>query len=527
MLKVLFVDDEPYILQGFKVLVDWEKENFEIVGMASNGVEALEFLKKNEVDLIVADIKMPLMNGLELLKTVKENNISDAYFVILSGFNDFEYAKEAIHYGCLDYLLKPVKKVELVQILRKINEMSAASKKKDMHYHDTETAYLQRHLISLIVGRYDNVNLNYVLDNMNLSEGVRYVILELPDIDGNETDEGSVMKYRRKLNQAASQILGDDENHLIYDVSLNSDIYDTGFIYCDYMALNRGMDDIGFLNDFQKKLEEAVGEKVKIISGKKVPDISAISKSYSSAFILKSQEVFHESRPIITYEREMSLNSNKTRLCKNSLDNLIEAIEINDQARIHKCVDEFYEDIAEGGLGDSVSLNINYLIFRLIHIAVELDSEVNQEEILHRISENSFEEGIKRGSSRHMCKFVCEYADYLAQLRKNVSGGIMKEIEDEIKEHYSENLSLKKLSEKYYINSSYLGTLFNKKFGVSFKDYLTDYRIKEAAKLLINTDEKVVDIAASVGYKNSDYFIRRFIEIMGMTPSKYRRKNKE
>jgi two-component system response regulator YesN len=108
-----------------------------------------------------------------------------------------------------------------------------------------------------------------------------------------------------------------------------------------------------------------------------------------------------------------------------------------------------------------------------------------------------------------------------------VSGGILKKVENEIKEHYSENLSLKNLSKKYYINSSYLGILFNKKYGMSFKDYLTDYRIKEAAKLLINSDERVVDIAAVVGYKNSDYFIRRFIDIMGMTPSQYRRKNRE
>ncbi|SNU09077.1 two-component system, response regulator YesN [Lachnospiraceae bacterium] len=527
MLKVLFVDDEPFILQGLKVLIDWEKENFEIVNMASNGKEALEYLKDNPVDLIIADIKMPLMSGLELLKNVKENEISDAYFVMLSGFNDFEYAKKAIHYGCLEYLLKPVKKDELIQILRKVNELKAASRLKENHYRETETAYLQRHIISLIVGRYDNVNLSYVEDNMRLSEGVRYVILELPEIEENDAIEGSMMMYRRELNQMAGMILDEDSNHLIYDVSLNHGIYDTGFIYCDYMAEKMGMDDMEFLTDFQTKLEESLGEKVKIIAGKKVPDISSISKSYSSACILKSQEVFHEPRPLVAYEKEMSINPGKAMLFKKSLDELINAIELNDTVLIHKCVDSFYNDISAAGLGDSVNLNINYLLFRLIHIAVEMDSEVDQEEILHRISESSFDEGIKRGSSRHMYRFACEYAEYLTQLRKNVSGGILKQVENEIREHYSENLSLKKLSEKYYINSSYLGTLFGKKYGISFKDYLTDYRIKEAAKLLINTDDRVVDIAATVGYKNSDYFIRRFIDIMGMTPSQYRRKNRE
>jgi two-component system response regulator YesN len=237
--------------------------------------------------------------------------------------------------------------------------------------------------------------------------------------------------------------------------------------------------------------------------------------------------VFHEARPVVTYEREMSINPSKAKLFKKSLDDLVKAIEQSDETEISRCVNAFYDDIAGAGLGDSVSLNMNYLLFQLIHIATELDDELDQEDILHKISESSFEDGIKRGSSIHMYKFACEYADYLAQLRKNVSHGILKDVEKEIKEHYSENLSLKNLSEKYFINCSYLGSLFSKKYGVSFKDYLTDYRIKEAARRLINTDDRIVDIAASVGYKNSDYFIRKFIEIMGVTPSQYRRQQKQ
>ena len=92
MLKVLLVDDEPFILQGLTVLVDWQKEGFEIAGTAVNGEEALDFLIKNEVDLIIADIKMPVMTGLELLAKIRKENISEAYFAILSGYADFNYA---------------------------------------------------------------------------------------------------------------------------------------------------------------------------------------------------------------------------------------------------------------------------------------------------------------------------------------------------------------------------------------------------------------------------------------------------
>ena len=110
MLRVLLVDDEHFILQGLKVLIDWEEEGFVIAGTASDGYEALDFLKDNSVDLIIADINMPVISGLSLLQKIREENLSDAYFVILSGYAEFSYAQEAMRYKCTDYILKPVEK---------------------------------------------------------------------------------------------------------------------------------------------------------------------------------------------------------------------------------------------------------------------------------------------------------------------------------------------------------------------------------------------------------------------------------
>lgn len=96
MLQVLLVDDEPFILQGLAMLIDWEKEGFTLAGTAANGLEAIAFLEKTQVDLIIADIKMPAMTGIELLEKIRAEHISDAYFIILSGYSDFEYARKAI-----------------------------------------------------------------------------------------------------------------------------------------------------------------------------------------------------------------------------------------------------------------------------------------------------------------------------------------------------------------------------------------------------------------------------------------------
>lgn len=169
MLKVLLVDDEPFIVQGLCQLLDWEKENYEIAATAQNGREALEYLQTNKVDLIIADIKMPEMTGLELLETIRREQVSDAYFVILSGYGEFSYAQQAIRYSCMDYVLKPVEKEILTEVIRKAANMSATEIQKQEDKRQMERAYLARNVISLLLGKYDDVNLKYVSDHMQLS----------------------------------------------------------------------------------------------------------------------------------------------------------------------------------------------------------------------------------------------------------------------------------------------------------------------------------------------------------------------
>ena len=176
-----------------------------------------------------------------------------------------------------------------------------------------------------------------------------------------------------------------------------------------------------------------------------------------------------------------------------------------------------------GICGETMTLNINYLLFQLIHLACEQDDDVNQEKILRLISESSFETGVKRGSKAHLTRFACEYADYLSQLRKNVSRGVLSMVEKEVKENFASNITLKSLSEKYYVNSAYLGQLFRKKYGQSFKDYLNNYRMEQAADYLLHTDKKIAQIAEDVGYRDLDYFVNRFIQVKGCTPAKFRK----
>ncbi|WP_281085728.1 response regulator transcription factor [Eubacterium ruminantium] len=525
MLNVMLVDDEPYITQGLSLIIDWEKEGYKIIYIANNGLEAVDYLKstKETVDLIIADIRMPEMTGIELLEKIREENLSDAYFVVLSGYADFGYVRDAMRNGCVEYMLKPVNKDELLTVLRKLSENRKNDKITEEHLKAADDALLEKNLSRLIKGRFDEENLMWVRENVKLYGRIRYVYIEI--YGGGNDEEDEVLQSEQKiLFSACKDALPDDEGILL-DMAWSSTGYGVGYIFNGDNIDNSGKyTDEEFLDKFLQKIKRSINKPIHLIAGKSVKDISTISKSYSTALILRQQIAFHDTKDIYIYEDEIKVNKANVLLCKKSLDELIKSIDEGDEARIIESVDGFYKEMSNMGVNENtVSLNLNYFLFQLIHLATEQDSEVNQEEILDYISESAFEDGVKRGSKSHLRYFSIEYSKYMSQLRKNVSRGVLQDIENEVKENYAENLSLKELSRKYYINSSYLGQLFRKKYGKSFKDYLTDYRIEEAARLLLKTDKKIINISEEVGYKDSDYFLQKFIERKGCTPSKYRR----
>ena len=525
MRKVLLVDDEPFILQGLKVVVDWNAEGFEVVRSCANGREAYEYLCGNSVDVILADIKMPEMTGIELLKRIREEKISDAFFIVLTGFKDFSYIQTALRYDCMEYMLKPVEKTELLGVLRKIAKVSDERDEEAQSRQSMEQAYLARNLMALLFGKYDDANVTYVKNHLQLSDEIRYVDIEMADFaqSAEELEEGEMRGRQRKVFAAVRDYLKEEREHCIFDVSHDEKSYDIGLIYCDYFAAKRDMGTDEFLEKLRDHIMNECGYDTTVFVGKSVPKIDAVSRSYTTACMLKSLEAFRNRKNIYYYDDEASYDTNTVVILKDMIDELIESITADDEDAIKVCVDRFYDTLNENASSETIRLNVNYLLFQLIHIASELDAGLDQEEILRFIAEHSSQEGILRGGNIHMAGFCCEYARYLSQLRKNVSGGVLLGIEKEIRDNYAENLTLRDLGKKYFVNSSYLGQIFRNKFGQSFKDYLTSYRISQAENLLVTTDLRIAEIAEKVGYKDSDYFLRKFIESNGCTPSKYRK----
>jgi len=519
MLKVLIVDDELVIAQGLRVLIDWKAEGYEIAAVCANGQEALDYLRQNTVDLVIADVMMPVMTGLELLETVKREKISEAGVVILSGYSEFAFAQQAMRFGCIDYLLKPVERDDLLAILHKFSHISENAKLEQKY----ERAYLMRMLIALLYGKSTQTDLEFIRQNMRLSPGVRYIEIEIAGIEEDDEESTNLYALREQVFNSYRQFLQEDSDHCLLELSHNRINYAGGFLYCDYMAREHSLTEAQYIQRLHR-LGISLQREIRLLVGKKVPDISEIDQSYESVRSLKNLEAFRSEKLIYFYEQELQEKEERSVLCKSELDALIKAISMGEHDVIETRVETLFSHMQSRGIRrKGINVNFNYLLFRLVHLASTLDSGADQEEILQLISASAVEQGFLRGSSRHLTRFAWDYADYLAQLQHSEPSGILRDIEREVRENYAENLTLQDLGKKYFINSSYLGQIFKKAYGQSFKNYLALQRINEASRQLVSTDKKIGDIAEAVGYKDIDYFISKFIQIKGCTPSRFRR----
>lgn len=523
MLKVLLVDDEPFIVQGLQAMIEWEKFGCEVLGNAANGSEALEFLKENEVDLIIADICMPVMTGLELLEKLRTEKISDAWFVILSGYNDFQYAQQAIRYECMDYVLKPVQKEEIEQILQKVCQMQTQKEERAKEREEAEALFIGRNLRHLLNGKQEEDTCRMLSRHFAWEGKMRYVIIESGPVDETIQEKPVAVK---ELLLECSKLVGENwKGCCVIEEEIFGTGNSVGLIFCEKMAKERNMGQQEYLLWLQEELNQRICGFPMLFVGCETEAADHLAESVKTAVAVRTFCAFRPRQAISWYELEEQMHAeNGVVLCKEVLDTLIRVTEENQKEEIEQQTEKLYEEMGKMGMEvQTVQLNINYLLFGLVHLAVKQDSEICQEEVLEMIREKiSRMEGIQ-GSCEYMKQLILEYAQYLAELRKNVSRGVLAQVDKEIRENYEKNLTLKELSQKYFVNSAYLGQLFRKKYGMPFKDYLNNYRLEKAAELLLHTDKKIYEIAELVGYHDLDYFINRFIAEKGCTPSRFRK----
>ena len=341
-----------------------EAEGFAIAGEAGNGIEALEILRHTPVDLVIADIQMPGMGGLQLLEKIREMGMDNVNFVILSGFREFNYAQKAMQYGCLNYFIKPISKSDLLGIVRGVAEQSKQRRIAEEKEEVRDSAMLECNLLPILVGKYDQINIDYVREKLNLSAKIRYISVELDMSDARiqiRTEE-HLRSMQRMLYASMRSNLGERADHVLFDVCKEENCYDVGMIFCDTMAEERGMGEQQFFDWLVERAEISVENSIVMQVGSEVDKIERLHESYRSANIAKLMQSFQGGGALYVADggsqMQDELSGETYSRAKVLLDALVSAVESGNRQEIESAVDAFYRHMGESAMVVSRSASL-------------------------------------------------------------------------------------------------------------------------------------------------------------------------
>ncbi|WP_419742626.1 response regulator transcription factor [Paraclostridium dentum] len=492
MYKLYLLDDEPFILEGLKYIIDWEEYGFDVVGTSSNGEDGFNFIKNEDVDLIITDIMMPKMTGLELISNLKKIN-HNAKFIVLSAFQEFQYAKEAISMGAENYLTKPIDEDELIQTIEEVKK-----KIEKIKLEKVDTKIFKNDLILKLIC---NKNNDEVLDRLKL-EGVNFNYKNLCVVILEFTEGGNINKHI--LNHI-------DNLNYEYCVNLQNQI----LIIMDKESVNKDA-----LRNLKDDLSSITNEQIYISRGKYVDSIDNLNCSYQSAKDIHEYKLVY---PNISWIREYKEKSyNLENIDYIDFDHLKKLLLNKDNKESLNYIESIFSKLKK-----DENLTVKQIKTKSIEVFLNVYNYFNDSKIIKGLDlylEKVINSVNLDQIQIELNNMIKHRQSKLEETDDSISPIILKLLRN-IEKNYSKDLNLKEVSETYNINSIYLGQLFQKETGILFSDYLNNFRVNKAKKLLVETSLKAAEIGELVGYANKNYFYRKFKDIVGITPSEWRKIN--
>lgn len=529
MYNLMIVDDEPLTREYFKLNIHKLDERWEVVAEAMEGSEALEILDKLNIDLVITDIKMPVMDGLELCKVVSEK-YPNIKLVILSGYDEFDFARQAVKYGVVDYILKPIVKEELKSMLGKVAKVLDEQKSRNLYLKalenlsdDAKNQIIKNFLKAVVLK--SNVEVKYLYPllykwNVSLieSEGVimilqidEYLIFkkDLPfsDIHALKLILSQVTEDAIKDEKYCKAFFDNDGNTVLLISGEESENLDEKCIYI-----------------FQKIFNEFKNETNITISGAcgiPVSDVLQLDSSYKSANDMLIKCLFSENSKLFKID-----NSEEFIKCQERLNEIIFSVKAG---FINKNEKDFITSLyryTEFINKLDISLVLKFGIY-LIKICAKFFGEENLEQSLNILKKGILD--LKDNLSKE--KIVQIYKNSIEILDESFINESLKDVDDEdiiskakqyIYMHYSEPLSLEMIADKLCISPAYLSNIFHSETGESYIKFLTRIRMEEAAKLLKQKPTiKIYEVSRRVGYVSDKHFSYVFKKYYGITPGEY------
>ncbi|MGQ8872330.1 response regulator transcription factor [Paenibacillus sp. TSA_86.1] len=515
MLKVLLVDDEMYIRKGMHELIDWHSLGMEIAGEAENGLEALKKAECLQPDVIITDIRMPILDGLELIRAVEKSPTLEPVFIIISGYHDFKYAQQAIRYGVQDYILKPIDDEEMTATLQKASKLIRSRRKHVFLAEDQASRIMLKDMIKGQIREEDEIRYADML-GITRQTSLTIVLFELQT--GSENRKVTVQQVSDFIHALA------DTDFDLYVIEEQLGRFALILLWKEPYPQRHQEDKIQSL---QKIMSAQLGADVGFYAGTVVKNMLDAPRSYAEAEEA-SKHKFAESGSVVRYTEVKDKPLYVFNLNQEEVDPLILSLEERNRVACHAIVHDMFNMFHSRRFSpQAVTGSLLRCITGILAVVHEMGGTDAGLPKLRLLAEHGQDGWNLRLLKEAFLNALEEAEEYITQLRMEQSKGDINKIKRYIDSHYTENISLKSIAAQFYMNPVYLGRLFRKSYNQYFNEYLLNLRIQEAQKLLRQTDLRMYEVAARIGFQNADYFVTQFEKIVNMTPTAYRNLLKE
>lgn len=540
MLKVFLVEDEVVMRNGIKNNIPWESEGFQFVGEASDGELAYPLIKKEKPDILITDIRMPFMDGLELSRLVKKE-MPQIKIIILSGYNEFDYAKTAISIGVTDYLLKPISSAKLLEAVKNVAEII----EKEREHLKTMERYKQEMEENVQMEKH---KLWSALASNQLST------MELLEKGQNLGIDFTASAYQVCLFKVSQQ--GDATGCVREIIRVSDEITELSKSWEKILVFDRSPDGWAFLikgesaKEVEVLLKQCKMELHEVVShypeveyfggiGGVVQRLGDIRSSYREAAKAFASRFFSEPNRLVTCEDVVRLHAqedekidiSKMRSQKTEQALVEKFLKSGATEEIESFLDEYFMGV--GAQNYQSLLYRQYVIMNLYFCCTDFlrGMEIDVEELPEGCRDIN-DIVVNAGSGDAVKQMVGNLFEATMNLRDNHSqkkySALLEEAKMFIVENYQrEDMSLNTVAAQVNISPSYFSAIFSAQTGQTFVEYLTSVRLDRAKELLMCSTMRTAEIGYEVGYKDSHYFSYIFKKVVGCSPKDYRNRGKE
>lgn len=530
---VLLVDDEAEIREGIIRKIDWAGYGFEIIGSAENGRDALEIAEAKQPDVVMTDVMMPFMDGLELGEKLIEI-MPSVKLIIFSGADDFEYAQRALKMQAVEYVLKPIDAAEmgetLIRLRKKLDEEYEEKRNLEtlrQHYIDSIPVIKEQFLVGLVDGRIDQEQLEHKSGISQLDLDAWGYTVGLLKLEPNQKEKTA------KLFQNHDEVLVPTTLRQMADEILGTYAKVTSFYYGDMVGIVANLYQKEDIFELVKGMDQVCKSMEKVYGLTVTGGIGTICHNPMELRYMRK-----EAQTALTYR--ISLGGGQAIYLgdvepeKNTFlqfqgsdeRELVAVIKLGNESDIHEQVNRIFERLQEHMLSTE-QLEVYFIEVKVAFLKLLQYYDLKPEQLFEETDGFHIMDGIQSlqdGKHWVLVKSL-EMSRLIKESRVSSRSAITTKAKDYVHENYADDkLSVEKMSQILHVSPSYFSSLFKKEMGVAFITYLTNVRMEKAVELLDTTDDKSYMIAEKVGYPDPNYFSYVFKKNYGVSPQRYRKR---